>query len=363
MSTPPAPAIHGEEPEAASPSAGEAPPAAPSTAQSKEPAAPERAEQTAQRRPAEGAGVDVLATTHRESAPARGEALPAPEGTETPDAGEASLGVDAPPQGAPREAAPSPVAPPAADRPAAVAQEAQQATGGSGENREQQTGGERRRPEERLASGVRRLSGAAPHERAGTASETASRGNDLEPAAPSPTAPSGGGQDGVVAPAPSVQQAPFGAANAPQLTARAELGEMIDAIHATIELAARRGATQARIALQPEELGEIRIHLSQSAEGIVARLTAATPAAAQALAAGRGELHQSLSSLGATLLQLDIGTFEGREGRRHQVAGEGGSARAAGAPTEEDETIAAAAGATPAAAPSGPLGTLVDVLA
>jgi flagellar hook-length control protein FliK len=138
---------------------------------------------------------------------------------------------------------------------------------------------------------------------------------------------------------------------------------MIDAIHATIELAARRGATQARIALQPEELGEIRIHLSQSADGIVARLTAATPAAAQALAAGRGELHQSLSSLGTTLLQLDIGMFESREGRRHEIAGEGGSARTAAAPTEEDETIAAAAGATAAPAPTGAMGALVDVLA
>jgi hypothetical protein len=139
---------------------------------------------------------------------------------------------------------------------------------------------------------------------------------------------------------------------------------MIDAIHATIELAARQGATQARIALQPEELGEIRIHLSQSAEGIVARLTAATPAAAQALAAGRGELHQSLSSLGATLLQLDIGTFAGRERRRDVLAGEGSPARTAGSPTEEDDSIAAGGGTTPIAAPSGgAAGALVDVLA
>jgi flagellar hook-length control protein FliK len=139
---------------------------------------------------------------------------------------------------------------------------------------------------------------------------------------------------------------------------------MIESIHATIELAARRGATQARIALQPEELGEIRIHLSQSADGIVARLTAATPAAAQALAAGRGELHQSLSTLGATLLQLDIGTFEGREGRRQEIAGEGSPNRTAGAPTEEEESIAPPGGAERAAASQGAAaGALVDVLA
>ncbi len=167
-----------------------------------------------------------------------------------------------------------------------------------------------------------------------------------------------------MAPAPAVQAATAGAVNGQEVTARAQLGEMIDAIHATIELAARRGASQARIALQPEELGDIRIHLSQSAEGIVARLTAATPAAAQALAAGRGELHQSLSSLGATLLRLDIGMFEGREGRRQEIAGGGSSGRAQGAPTEEDESIAAVEGVTPAAAASGSAqGVLVDVLA
>jgi hypothetical protein len=140
---------------------------------------------------------------------------------------------------------------------------------------------------------------------------------------------------------------------------------MIDAIHATIELAARRGASQARIALQPAELGEIRIHLSQSAEGLIARLTADTPAAAQALAAGRGELHQSLSALSTTLLRLDIGLAGGQHERRHELAGGAGPrGSGAGAPTEGDESIAetqAPAGAgTPA---GGPLGTLVDVLA
>ena len=69
-----------------------------------------------------------------------------------------------------------------------------------------------------------------------------------------------------------------------------------------------RGATQARIALQPDELGQISIHLSQTSEGLLARVTADTAAAAQALADGRAELHQSLSSLGVSLLRLDIGS-------------------------------------------------------
>ena len=97
--------------------------------------------------------------------------------------------------------------------------------------------------------------------------------------------------------------------------------EMIDAIRATIEIAARQGSAQARIALQPEELGHISIHLSQTTEGLLARVTADTPAAAQALAGARSELHQSLSSLGATLLRLDIGSSDARD-RDSRFAGD-----------------------------------------
>ena len=84
--------------------------------------------------------------------------------------------------------------------------------------------------------------------------------------------------------------------------------EMIDSIGATIELAARQGIAKARIELQPEELGHISIRLSQTSEGLRARVTADTPAGAQALSQGRSELRQSLSSLGLSLLQLDIGS-------------------------------------------------------
>jgi flagellar hook-length control protein FliK len=91
--------------------------------------------------------------------------------------------------------------------------------------------------------------------------------------------------------------------------------EMVDAIRATVELAVRQGSTQARIALQPEELGGIRIHLSQTAEGLVARLVGETPAAAQALAEGHAELHRSLSSLGMPLLRMDIGSYSQPDAR------------------------------------------------
>ncbi len=122
-----------------------------------------------------------------------------------------------------------------------------------------------------------------------------------------------------------------------------DLQQMIDAVRATIQLAARQGVTQARIALQPEELGDIRIHLSQTAEGLLARVTADTPAAAAALAGGRGELHQSLSSLGISLLRLDIGSSGQTQAGSGEPRFAGGSqttpggARQATAP-EEDET-------------------------
>jgi flagellar hook-length control protein FliK len=319
-----------------------------------------------QSRPTEQAGVGGLGKAQREPARDAGEALPADASAEP--GGEASSGAMPVTRGVSAEATPSPAPPQPAEQAgtgvqAPAPRTAAPAADLSGEQRESG----QRRPEERLVQGVKHATAPSGHDRTTTAGSSSSGGSALQTGAPSPAAGGtgpAGVQDAAVAPTAAAQLPGAGAANAPQLTATAQLGEMIDAIHATIELAARHGATQARIALQPEELGEIRIHLSQSADGIVARLTAATPAAAQALAAGRGELHQSLSSLGATLLQLDIGTFEGREGRRHVLAGEGSSAHRAAGATEEDDSIAAAEGATPAAVPGrGPRGALVDVLA
>ena len=152
----------------------------------------------------------------------------------------------------------------------------------------------------------------------------------------------------------------------PLLDSGVDMQGMIDSIHATIELAARQGISQARISLEPAELGQIRIHLSQTGEGLLARVTAETPAAAQALAAGRADLHQSLSSLGTSLLRLDIGSFgqpEGREGRHAAGASGSGSGRA-GETTEGGESIDSAGGPDASSAtPPHALGELVDVLA
>jgi Flagellar hook-length control protein FliK len=144
--------------------------------------------------------------------------------------------------------------------------------------------------------------------------------------------------------------------------------DMIESIRATIEIAARQGATQARIALQPEDLGHISIRLSQTSEGLLARVSADTPAAAQALVDGRAELHQSLSSLGLPLLRLDVSSFAQSEtgAREGAFAGAGdssGASSAASGPQEAEsaETPGELGGAAAPAAIAG--GALVDVLA
>jgi hypothetical protein len=180
-----------------------------------------------------------------------------------------------------------------------------------------------------------------------------------------PAAPPGGDQSGIG------QQGPL-------LDYGVGLQQAIENLHGTIELAARQGLSQARIALEPEGLGEIRIHLTQTAQGLLARISAETPVAAQALAAAHAELRQSLSSLGLDLARLNIG----RHG--HAAAQDGGAALAGGDrgtggggalssrgsrsgataasvdPTDLEAELAVQASAPPSSPLSG--GALVDVL-
>jgi|HubBroStandDraft_2_1064218.scaffolds.fasta_scaffold00096_27 flagellar hook-length control protein FliK len=165
----------------------------------------------------------------------------------------------------------------------------------------------------------------------------------------------------------AVAQGSPGAAAAP-FAGPVGMQEMINAIRATIEIAARQGATQARIALQPQELGQINIRLSQTSQGLLARVSAETPAAAQALADGRSELHQSLSSLGLPLLRLDISSYGQSQARERQerFTGEAGSASASSASTspkdgDSSEPLSELEGAVAPRALAA--GALVDVLA
>jgi flagellar hook-length control protein FliK len=141
--------------------------------------------------------------------------------------------------------------------------------------------------------------------------------------------------------------------------------EMIDAIHATVAMAARQGVAQARIELQPEELGQISIRLSQTSAGLSARVTADTAAGAQALTQSGSELRQSLSSLGVSLLRLDIGS-SGQSQTREQGERFSGQANGSNASTStitanESESLDEAGGET---RPLGVArGEIVDVLA
>ncbi len=124
------------------------------------------------------------------------------------------------------------------------------------------------------------------------------------------TGASAGGAGGLAAAGDSAQasaQLAGGSQEGPLLDSGVGLQQAIETLHGTIELTARQGLSQARIALEPAGLGEIRIHLTQTAQGLLARVTAETPAAAQALAAAHAELRQSLSSLGLNLARLAIG--------------------------------------------------------
>jgi flagellar hook-length control protein FliK len=141
--------------------------------------------------------------------------------------------------------------------------------------------------------------------------------------------------------------------------------EMIDSIRATVEIAARQGIARARIELQPQDLGHISIRLTQTAEGLRARVTADTPAGAQALTQGRSELRQSLSSLGVSLLRLDVGSFAQPQAREHgeRFTGrpDGSSANPAKVASEGEEANAEPVGAGQPAGPA--MGEIVDVLA
>ncbi|HEV3072197.1 MAG TPA: flagellar hook-length control protein FliK [Solirubrobacteraceae bacterium] len=170
-------------------------------------------------------------------------------------------------------------------------------------------------------------------------------------------------------PAPTVLN---GSATAPVLSYGQGLLQAIEAVHATIELARSQGLSQARIALSPAELGEIRIHLSQGAQGLIARVTADTPAGAQALAEGHAELRQSLHSLGLTALHMDTsasaqaGTQQ-RDGRAHvpfASTSTSDSRQPASDDGEEDQDAPPAAiSDSIATSPGLARGALVDVLA
>jgi len=191
------------------------------------------------------------------------------------------------------------------------------------------------------------------------ATQTASA-NDSTPASPTDAA----GQPLAASPV-GAQATATASVSAPSFASGAGMQDMIDSIGATIEVAARQGLTQARIALHPAELGEIRIHLTQTSDGLLARVTADTPAVAQVLVGCRAELHHSL---GVSLLRLDIGSSaqsdvgggEGRFPGRSDSSAPGSSTR----PEDGEAGSEPVPGLEGVQSISGPpRGELVDVLA
>jgi len=154
-------------------------------------------------------------------------------------------------------------------------------------------------------------------------------------------------------------------ASADPHTGGVALHQAIETVHMTVELAARNGYSQARIQLAPEELGEIRIHLHQTADGLVAKVTAADGAAAHTLQQGGAELRRSLESAGVTLLRLDIDSSTQNGPSAGQFGFAGGTPN--GASTNRGDTNEDAAapqpGAEAATAVALPNGTTIDVLA
>jgi flagellar hook-length control protein FliK len=141
--------------------------------------------------------------------------------------------------------------------------------------------------------------------------------------------------------------------------------DVIDSIHATVAMAARQGIVQARIELQPQELGQISIRLSQTSAGLSARVSADTAAGTQALAQGGSELRQSLSSLGVSLLRLDIGSSGQSHAREQGERSSGRPGRSGAAiPTttpEDGDVLTEIEGES--SPPGAARGEIVDVLA
>src|SRR5205085_1460335 len=129
---------------------------------------------------------------------------------------------------------------------------------------------------------------------------------------------------GAEAPAAPFGQAAQAAAPAaePQQAAQYEpapgmrLHQAVETVQAVIRMAQSGGVTRARVALHPEELGGLEIHLRSTPDGVVARVVADASQAANVLRNGGEELRRSLEAQGLNLVSFDVGTAGGQDERR-----------------------------------------------
>jgi flagellar hook-length control protein FliK len=166
----------------------------------------------------------------------------------------------------------------------------------------------------------------------------------------------------------STQPVSAAGAPAPATVPHAGVGldHAVETVRMTIELGARQGYSQARIQLSPPELGDIRIQLHQTSEGLVARVVAEHASAAQALQHSGAELRRSLESAGVSLLRLDIESSD-QQGQTARDSGTptragNGAARDGAAGDEQLESADDEPGTTKLTV-SLPTGAVVDVLA
>jgi flagellar hook-length control protein FliK len=138
---------------------------------------------------------------------------------------------------------------------------------------------------------------------------------------------------------------------------------MVDTVRTTIENGARQGISQARIALSPASLGGLQIHLTQTSDGLVARIVAEHSDAARTLQQGSDDLRRSLQAGGVTLVGLDIESSDERGAASSDPRAnpdESGSRQPGGA----DQDVESADGPTDShLLTTAPAGSLVNVLA
>jgi flagellar hook-length control protein FliK len=116
------------------------------------------------------------------------------------------------------------------------------------------------------------------------------------------------------------------------------LQEAVDAVRATFSAVNQAGVSSARITLSPAALGGIKIALSQTPAGLIARVVADHPEAVQTLAQSADELRSSLTQSGVHVLSLEISSSgqHGADGfSRQQGYGAGGPHTNVSAPISE----------------------------
>ena len=139
------------------------------------------------------------------------------------------------------------------------------------------------------------------------------------------------------------------------------LARAAQAVQETITLAARPGASTARIQLSPESLGPIDIHLQRTADGVVARVLAG-PEAAEHFQQGADDLRRSLLASGINLVSLHIETSGGGDSSpQTQAQAQAPFARRPGAASDADDIESSSPNAT-AVLPTAP-GSSINVLA